>query len=57
MAKLRTSCKFTKGVSGRFVVINDIIEYNLPYMESDFTRNPGLMKLITNEMIRFHPKK
>ena len=35
-------CGFTKGVSGCFVLVkNEILEYNLPYVETDFTCNPG----------------
>ena len=24
-----------------YLLINDVLEYNLPYMQSDFTSNPG----------------
>ena len=24
-----------------YLLINDVLEYNLPYMQSDFTCNPG----------------
>ena len=45
MAKLSTTMHgFTKGVSvdGSYLQINDILEFNLPYMQSDFSGNPGL---------------
>ena len=34
---------FTKGVSMdvSYLKINDVLEYNLPYVQSDFTCNPG----------------
>ena len=42
-AKLSMSRGFTKGVSGDvlYLQINDILEYNLPYVQSDFTYNLG----------------
>ena len=45
MAKLRTLHGFTKGVSvdALYLKINDVLEYNLPYEQSDFMCNPGLM--------------
>ena len=48
MAKLSTARGFTKGVSVDvlYLKINDILEYNPPYMQSDFTCNSGPMKLI-----------
>ena len=43
MAKLSKSCGFTKRVSVDvlYLKINDVLEYNLPYMQSNFTCNPG----------------
>ena len=43
MAKLSMLRGFTKGVSVyvSFLEINDIIGYNLPYMQTDFMRNLG----------------
>ena len=43
MAKLSTSYGFTKGVSVDvlYLEIEDVLEYNLLYMHSDFTCNPG----------------
>ena len=49
MAKLSTLPGFTKGVSVDvlYLLINDVLEYNLPYMQSDFTCNPGLTDYLT----------
>ena len=49
MAKLTMTRGFTKGVSVDvlYLKINDILEYNLPYTQSDFTCNPGLTLLNT----------
>ena len=44
------SCGFTKGVSVDvlYLQINDFLEYNLPYMNSDYSIcNLGPMSLIT----------
>ena len=43
--KLSTSGGFTKGVGVDvlYLKINDVLEYNSPYMQSDFTCNPGRM--------------
>ena len=30
-----------------YLLINDVLEYNLPYMQSDFTCNPGLTDYLT----------
>ena len=42
-AKLSTLCGFTKGVSVDvlYLKINDVLEYNPPYVQSDFMCNPG----------------
>ena len=32
-------------MDGLYLKINAVLEYNLPYMQSDFTCNPGLMVL------------
>ena len=42
-AKLSMLHGFTKGVSMdvSYLKINDVLEYNLPYVQSDFTCNPG----------------
>ena len=47
MAKLSTSHGFTKGVSVDvlYLYINDILEYNLPYVQSNFMCNLGLTKI------------
>ena len=39
---------FTKGVSvdASYLKINDILEYNLPYMQSNFTCNLGPTKIV-----------
>ena len=44
MAKLSKSCGFTKRVSVDvlYLKINDVLEYNLPFVQSDFTCNLGL---------------
>ena len=44
LAKLSMLCGFTKGVSVNvlYLKINDVFEYNLPFVQSDFTCNPGL---------------
>ena len=44
MAKLSFSYGFTKGVSVDvlYLKINDIVEYNPPYIQSDFMCNPTL---------------
>ena len=43
MAKLSTSCGFTKGVSVDVLYLKtkDILEYNPPYLQSNFTGNLG----------------
>ena len=43
MAKLSMSCGFTKGenVDVLYLKINDVLEYNPPYVQSDFMCNPG----------------
>ena len=42
-AKLSTLCGFTKGVNVDVLnlSINDILEYNPPYVQSDFMCNSG----------------
>ena len=40
------------GKCGYFVLIkNDILEYNLPYVQSNFTCNPGPMNYFTFEIV------
>ena len=43
MAKLSMSLGFNKGVSVdvSYLKISYVLEYYLPYMQSDFTCNPG----------------
>ena len=43
MAELSMSRGFTKGVSVDvlYLLINDVLEYNLPYVQSHLTCNPG----------------
>ena len=45
--------KFKKGesVDVSYLKINDILEYNLPYVESDFICNPGLMDKLMNSIL------
>ena len=45
MAKLSTLQGFTKGVSVdvSYLYINDVLEYHLPYVESNFMCNLGPM--------------
>ena len=47
-------CGFIKGVSVdvSYLYINDILKYNLPYVQSNFTCNPGLtgiLKSLSNQ--------
>ena len=48
MAKLSMLHGFTKGISVdvSYLKINDVLDYNLPFVQSNFTCNPGLMNLI-----------
>ena len=59
IAKLSTLCGFTKGVSMDilYLLTNDILEYNLPNVQSNFMWNLGLTKTSPHIFLLFSSSK